>query len=390
MWLFSSLIVLLVYTGMNIYSGIRIFWLFRFFSLPLRAFVFWPVYIVFSFSYIFIFLLRLDRFPPLRQVGMYSLPALVYLFLAILALDLVRLVFRLFNRAPFSPAQNAADTGIAVCLTVLVMIYGAFHARDIGTVHYNVSLKKGGAMPPLRLTLISDLHIGTTVNLKWVAGIVDTVNRTEPDIICIAGDLFDSNIAALPKAEGIAEELRRLKAPLGVYACQGNHDVDRLSPWEGSGTEQIQKFLENAGISFLQDEVIIIDGRFYLAGRRDASNRRFDSTGERLKRKTADELFAGLDKSRPLIVLDHQPVDFGREEEAGADLVLSGHTHKGQFFPGNIATKRIFKKSGAVHYGYWQGRSAQAVVSSGAGVWGPPVRIATRSEVAVVHVAFGE
>ena len=71
------------------------------------------------------------------------------------------------------------------------------------------------------------------------------------------------------------------------------------------------------------------------------------------------------------------------------DLVLSGHTHKGQFFPGNIITEYIFKKAGAVHYGYWKGRYTQAVVSSGAGVWGPPIRIATNSEAAVVNIKFG-
>jgi predicted MPP superfamily phosphohydrolase len=181
-------------------------------------------------------------------------------------------------------------------------------------------------------------------------------------------------------------ELRRLKAPLGVYACPGNHDVDRISFRERGGApplDRIQDFLKNAGIILLQDEVQIVDGRFYLAGRRDAR-----PIGGNQGRKSAAELSAGLDKSLPLIFLDHQPVDFLREEEAGADLILSGHTHKGQFFPGNIATAYIFKKAGGVHYGHWRGTSSQAVVSSGAGVWGIPFRIATNSEVVIIDLKF--
>ena len=385
MWLFRSGIVLLVYTGMNIYTGIRIFWLLRFFSLPFRAFVFWPLYITFSFSYILVYLLRLDRIQPLRQVAMYSLPALVYLFLALFVLDGIRLVFRFWNNTPLSPALNAAAAGLALCLTVLVMIYGAVHARGIGTVHYNIALKKGGGASPLRLTLVSDLHIGTTVNRKWLTNIVDAVNLTEPDIICIAGDIFDNNIDMIQDLEGVAEELRRLNAALGVYACPGNHDVDRLSFREGASADRIQEFLKDAGIIYLQDEVTLVADLFYLAGRKDAR-----PIGIMGGRKSAAELAADLDKSRPLFFLDHQPVDFPRVEEAGADLILSGHTHKGQFFPGNIATARIFRDAGAVHHGHWQGRFAQAVVTSGVGVWGPPIRIATRSEVAVIDITFGE
>jgi predicted MPP superfamily phosphohydrolase len=104
------------------------------------------------------------------------------------------------------------------------------------------------------------------------------------------------------------------------------------------------------------------------------------------ERKPATEITAGLDKSRPLIFLNHQPSDFREDEEAGADLVLTGHTHKGQFFPGNLFTVNIFKSAGATHYGYMKGRSAQLLVTSGAGVWGPPLRIASNSEVAVINI----
>jgi predicted MPP superfamily phosphohydrolase len=305
-----------------------------------------------------------------------------------LIFDLVSSGIRIFGRIRLSPEFRASGTGIVMGLVVLTMAYGVFHVRNIQTAHYNISLKKAGslkAQEPLRITFVSDLHIGSIVNRKWLAGIVDAVIDSKPDLICIAGDIFESNIETMPDPEAVTEELRRLKAPLGVYACAGNHDVDRLSFREAGTTSRIQGFLQNAGIIFLQDDVQLIDGRFYLAGRRDAR-----PIGGIQGRKSAVELSADLDSSLPLIFLDHQPVDFLREEEAGADLILSGHTHRGQLFPASLVTAYIYRKAGAVDYGHWQGTTAQAIVSSGAGVWGIPLRIATDSEAAVVDLRFGD
>jgi predicted MPP superfamily phosphohydrolase len=384
MWQILAGVVLLVYTGINIYTGVRILDLARHFLPSFWALVFWPLYFLFCYSFILTLFLRLDRVRPLRQAALYALPFVIYFFLALLVIDGARLVLRLMNRPP-SPGFSLAGTGIALGLALLAMIYGAFHARDIRTVHYEITLNKdlGGS---LRIAHISDLHLGVSVGRKWAANIVDAVNRTKPDLICITGDIFDNNLDAIRDLDGVAAELRRLQAPLGVYACLGNHDVDRISLSalrEGFPLVRIYDFLKKANIILLEDEVELVAERFYLAGRRDAR-----PIGLRQERKSAAELTAGLDKSRPIIFLDHQPVDFPGNEGAGADLILSGHTHKGQFFPGNIFTARIYKKAGAVHYGYWRGNAAQGIVTSGSGVWGPPIRIATNSEVAVIDIKF--
>jgi predicted MPP superfamily phosphohydrolase len=402
MWLFRSGFVLLAYILINVYTGIKTLGLLRRFLPGAKAFVFWPVYVIFCYSYILAFLLRLDRLAAVRAIGMYSLPAVVYFFMGMLFFDLIfvisRLVSRFSGRIPplrGIPAAglSAAGTAIALGLAVLVIIFGAVNARRIRTVHYEITLNKAGGpggeagLPDkaggLRVALVSDLHIGATVNRKWLSKIVDAVNESGPDIICVAGDVFDTGPDSVPDSEGIIAELKRFSAPLGVYACQGNHDLDRLSPRGESATDRIRDFLGRADIIFLFDEVELVAGRFYLAGRRDASGR-----GAAQPRKSAAELAAGLDKSLPLIFMDHQPTDYKRVEEAGADLIFSGHTHRGQFFPGNIATARIFRAAGAAHYGYWRGDSAQAVISSGAGVWGPPIRVLTGSEAVIVDITF--
>ena len=390
MWLFRSGFVLFAYTLIIVYTGIKVRGLVKHFLPSVKSYVFWPVYVIFGYFYVLVFLLRLDRIWLLRQAAMYSLPLIIYFFLVLLVFDGVWLVLRSKKSVSLSRWSSAGAAGIALGLAVLAMVYGNFNARNIRTVHYGITLNKAvpgssGREAGLRIALVSDIHIGRTVNRKWVANIVDVVNRTNPDMICIAGDIFDNNIEMVSDLEGVAEELRRLNAPLGVYACQGNHDVDRFSLREEGKTDRIKEFLVKAEINFLLDEVILVADRFYLAGRRDAR-----LIGGRQTRKSAAELAAGLDKSKPLIFMDHQPVDYQSIEETGADLIFSGHTHRGQFFPGNLATAYIYKKAGAVHYGYWQGRSAQALVSSGAGLWGPPIRIATRSEVAVVDVYFSK
>ena len=384
MWLFRSSFVLLAYVLLVIYTGFRIFALIKNLLPKLRAFIFWPIYVFFGFSYFLVFFLRLDRVWTLRQIVNYSLPFLVYFFFSLLIFEAARIFYRIKKRERISPRISALFTGIALSLAVLAMVYGAVNARSIRSVHYEVVLN-GTVNPdlPLRIALVSDTHFGRTVDRKWTSKIVDAVNKTNPGIIILAGDIFDNNIEMIPDLEGLAYELRRLKAPLGVYACQGNHDIDRISLREEGRTDRIEEFLEGVGINFLLDRVVLVADSFYLAGRRDVR-----VIGSRHVRMTAAELAAGLDKNKPLIFMDHQPVDFPGMEEAGAALILSGHTHKGQFFPGNIVTAGMFKNAGAVHYGYWQGKSAKGVVTSGAGVWGPPIRIGTRSEVAVVDVIF--
>ena len=395
MILFFSLSVLLVYAGMSVYTGSKLFALVKYFLPAIHAPVFWVLYIFFCFSFIFIWLLfmRFDRMSILRQASLYSFPFIVYFSMGLLLFDLARFILQHFDLIPHSPAFAAAATGTALALGIIVIIYGIFHARNIRTVYYTVNINKKWAGTAeqggkLRITLASDLHIGATVGRKWVANIVDAVNKTEPDLICLAGDIFDNNIDLVRDAEGVKTELRRLRAPLGVYAVPGNHDIDRIPRREEANNEEagkdgISDLLKKSGIIFLQDEILLLADSFYLAGRKDIM-----PIGIKQKRKTAAELTAGLDKSRAIIFLNHQPLDFPMEEKAGADLILAGHTHSGQFFPGNLATAIIFRRAGAVHHGHWQGRCAQGIVSSGAATWGPTVRVGTNSEIAVVDIKF--
>ncbi len=136
------------------------------------------------------------------------------------------------------------------------------------------------------------------------------------------------------------------------------------------------EFLDRAKIHLLEDEVGCIDDKFYLAGRKDPD--RIRKTQE--TRDKPSELLAGLDTSLPIFVIDHQPSELSEVSEAGADLDLGGHTHDGQLFPGNILTGLMWENS----CGMKKIGDMYSIVTSGVGLWGPPMRIGTKAEVVII------
>jgi predicted MPP superfamily phosphohydrolase len=368
-------IVMLVYTVLCVYTGSRLFILFRFLLPIFKAPVFWLPYVLLFYSLFFMTFLRHGRLPLTQRIGSYWLGILVYLFLSFIFFDIVRLVSRLFGKNTAALRYVIA----AMILAFIVVIYGTINARSIRIVNYSVKLPGQGR--DMRIALVSDLHIGP-MNHSWLKRVVDIINKVQPDMVCIAGDIFDGHIETVKKLEDVTFEFARISAPLGVYACLGNHDVDRIGFSRGAGSERLKGILLNGNVTVLEDEVRPLGENLNIAGRRDAR-----PIGMNVPRKSATELLAGLE-GRTIIVLDHQPTQFAQIEEAGAALLLCGHTHRGQLFPANFITRSMFKKQGGTHYGYWAGRAMQAVVTSGAGLWGPPLRVATSNEVVVIDISF--
>ena len=165
------------------------------------------------------------------------------------------------------------------------------------------------------------------------------------------------------------EELSQLHAPLGVFAITGNHEFYSGVP------EEINKYLRAAGVRMLHDSVALVDNSFYLVGRDDRTNP---------NRMKLSELVKGLQPDLPKILLDHQPYALEQACENDIDLQISGHTHNGQFFPGNLFVKRIFE----VAHGYKKKGKTHFYVSSGLGIWGPLYRIGTQSELVEIQLKF--
>jgi predicted MPP superfamily phosphohydrolase len=375
-WLFFSPLVFLIYAGICFYIGLRLFGFTCYFIPGIKAAAFWIPFALLCCILVFGNFLGHSLF--LRKAGSYWMAIFMYLFMLFALSDFIRLLLLLLGKK--IPNFNLYSTGGALFLCVVFIIFGALHALSIKTVNYELALPGSGGN--IRIALISDLHIGSTVGKPWIKRVADAVNKTQPDIVCIAGDVFDGNLDVVKDVPGVTAQLKSINAPLGVYACLGNHDIDRMSV-SGAKTERIAGALKSAGITLLWDEVYPVRENLFVAGRKDAR-----PIGMNAERKTPDELLSGIEGT--VIVLDHQPTQYPQLEKAGADLVLSGHTHKGQLFPANLFTRSIFKKAGATHYGCWKGQNMQGVVTSGAAVWGPPLRIGTNSEVVVIDVKWGK
>ena len=216
---------------------------------------------------------------------------------------------------------------------------------------------------------------------------VKKINKLNPDLVCIAGDIFDNDYDALDNPEKLEEILKGIKSKYGVYACYGNHDIEEkiLAGFTFETKEKkeidpsMDEFLKKADIKLLSDDVEYINKEFYLIGRIDYS------TAQKSKaRKSPEELTEGLDKSKPIFVIDHQPRELQELSDCGVDLDMCGHTHDGQLFPGNILTKLTWENG----CGYLKKGDMHSVVTSGLGVWGPDMRVGTKSEITEINIKF--
>jgi predicted MPP superfamily phosphohydrolase len=307
----------------------------------------------------------------LSQLGFYWIAAMVYFFLFIVLIDLVRIL-----DSPVSllrPIRNnpvfVSTLGILIILFVTgLLTYGTWHARNIKIVSYSIHIaKQAGSIKRLHIVMISDLHL-SDIGEQRQQNIINMVNLLNPDLVVVPGD-----IVPLENSWQMIL-LRKIQSKYGVYASLGNHDY-----YSGDMARRIQ-WLHQAGIKVLRDSGVEVAGSFYLIGRDDKSYEMISGK----KRCKVENLAAGVNRAKPLILLDHQPVDLKAAKDAGIDLQLSGHTHKGQFFPFNLITKRVFQ----IDYGYLKMGTLQVIVSSGAGTWGPPIRIGSCSEVVSIMVDF--
>jgi predicted MPP superfamily phosphohydrolase len=232
--------------------------------------------------------------------------------------------------------------------------------------------KSANGCSSLNIVVASDIHLGTIVGRQRFDKIVKKINALNPDIILLPGDIVDEDLEPVIR-ENIGESLRKLKAPLGIYACTGNHE-------HIGGVEEAYKYLIEHDIVVLRDSVIMVDKQFYLIGREDRDARRFSGN----ERKPLAELMRSVDRKYPVILMDHQPLMLEEASSNGIDLQISGHTHNGQLWPLDHITGAIYE----VNRGYKKKDNTHIYVSSGIGTWGPPVRIGNRPEIVNIILNF--
>ena len=252
---------------------------------------------------------------------------------------------------------------------VILAIYGFLHARRIAVKYYSAPLLE----EPFRLVLISDVHLGSVGSEERLPKLIERINEQAPDLVCIAGDLVDNCFPAVRNPDRAAALLCGIESRYGVYACLGNHDA-------GESAAAMEDFMAAAGIRVLKEAYETV-GPLQLLGRLDGKPHGNYVNSSR--RETAELLRENPRPELSLIVMDHNPATISQYDERCA-LLLCGHTHNGQIFPGSLVIRAI----NTCGYGYYRKdeHSPHVVVSSGAGTWGPPMRMGTDCEIAVIEL----
>ncbi|AQS67930.1 metallophosphoesterase [Streptomyces pactum] len=267
---------------------------------------------------------------------------------------------RLFVSRVVAGAAAAAAVG-----TVGYGTYGVLNGPTVKRVTVPLA-KLPRAAHGFRIAVVSDIHLGPVLGRGFAQKVVDTINSTQPDLIAVVGDLVDGSVKDLGPA---AAPLARLRARHGAYFVTGNHEYF-------SGAEQWVAEVRRLGLLPLENARTELP-HFDLAGVNDISGED-DGQGPDYAKALGDR-----DRARACVLLAHQPVQIHDAVDHGVDLQLSGHTHGGQLWPGNlIAGAANPTLAGLERYG-----DTQLYVSRGAGAWGPPTRVGAESDVTVIELA---
>lgn len=315
-----------------------------------------------------------NYFPlPLAKIisflGDSFLIVLIYLTLSFIATDIVLLFNKIFHFLKTDFFIFRFWSLMASLLVIIIaMFVGNYKFNHPNMVNLNIEAEKLHQNKEIKIVAVSDVHLGITIDKKRLKKYVEIINNQHPDMVIIGGDLIDRSILPVEKQK-MDEELLQIKAPLGVYAVHGNHEHF------SENIERVNNFYKNAGIKLLIDSVQLVNDQFYIVGRDDKINP---------QRKNLSTILQHIDLTKPVILLDHQPASLKDAEENNVDFQFSGHTHNGQFFPGNLIVKRMFE----IGYGYLKKGKTNYYVSSGLGIWGPQYRIGSQSEFTIINFKF--
>lgn len=289
-------------------------------------------------------------------------------------LIICNLIILLIRKISKKQISNYISGITAIIITICYMSAGWYFAHHVYETSYNFETAKNINNNSLRIVQIADSHIGETLNGEDFAKEVEKIQNTNPDLVVITGDFADDD----SKMEDIVKScqaLGSLKTTYGVFFAFGNHDKGYMKNQLNYTEKELRNELTKNNVTILEDQAVLIDDSFYVIGRQDKSEK---------KRKDIDVLTENLDKSKYMIVLDHQPNDYDNEAKAEVDLVLSGHTHGGHIFP--AGPFGIITGANDMIYGTKHIENTDFVVTSGISGWGIPFKTGAISEYVVIDI----
>ncbi len=258
----------------------------------------------------------------------------------------------------------------ALTLAFLVSAYGIWNSFNLKI--NEVAIEINQLDQPIRAAHLTDTHLGHFRAASNLKKIVKAINRQQVDVVFFTGDLLDSRIQLKPESMAA---LADLEAP--VFFVEGNHDLY-------TGVRAIKHYLDTLGVHVLENEMynwqgIQIIGLNHMMA--DSSTYNMNTGGGRTTiRSVLERLNAQLDQTKPTVLLHHSPDGIQYANQAGVDLYLAGHTHAGQLWPITHIAKAMFAYNRGLH----RFKETVIYVCQGTGTFGPPMRVGTESELAIL------
>ncbi|MFH1227357.1 MAG: metallophosphoesterase [Planctomycetota bacterium] len=300
-------------------------------------------------------------FKPVYVAGVIWLGIIAMGVVVFFAVDIVRIII---HTEQFRFWLTIGALGL-LGLMSLYSVYNVARGPRIKTITIKTT-KLPKALSGFSIVQLSDLHLNYQKSESWLNGIIDKANALNPDLVVITGDLTDANISGDGR---FYQALRKLRPKYGVYAITGNHDFY-------NGIASFEHLARELNFKTLRNEHATIAGAIELAGVDDDTGKGFGTSGADLD--AALKLPIGVDQDRFIILLAHQPTGiFDEAAKRGVDLQLSGHTHWGQIPPTDFLIRLRYKYA----YGLYKNGSATIYTTSGTDVWGPPMRLFSRTEI---------
>jgi predicted MPP superfamily phosphohydrolase len=268
----------------------------------------------------------------------------------------------------WSPRLHSAAFGWgAILLAAVFSAYGIWNATHPRVTRVTVRMLD---LPPewrgKTIAQISDLHLGFSAGLPFAERVVEMVNAERPSAVVITGDLFDGDDRGLDRLAGT---LNGLNPPMGTYFVTGNHETY-------VGVDRAEAALRRTRVRALNDEMVMVDGLQIIGIA-------YPDRGEHKDIAAAIRNVRGFDPAKASILLYHSPVQIPQIKATGVRLQLCGHTHRGQLFPFQFITWRVY---GKYDHGLNVEDGFAIYTSTGTGTWGPRMRTSSRAEVAIIRL----
>ena len=263
------------------------------------------------------------------------------------------------------PLPRSSIAAVLYGAALVATVYGLINAAWLRTTRVTVKLPNlPEAWQGRTAALVTDLHLGPLSGPDFLRRVLARLRTLQPDAVFISGDMFDGPTLGL---DALVAPWREFSPPKGIFYVTGNHD-------EFAERNLYLDPVRRVGIHVLNNEKVSLDG-LQIVGVHDSEAGNPAELREALRQ-------ARIDRQRPSILLAHRPVNLPLVEGEGISLQLSGHTHEGQIWPWNLLVSRIY---GRFAYGLNKLGKLQVYTSSGAGTWGPPLRVDTRSEIVLIQ-----